>query len=281
MSLSATTLIIHITGASVKDFLHYIDLFYSNGSDEQNLPRGLAISQSIDRAFQEQVWKWLSRHPDIRVGRDGKANGLNLSQAEAFVQRHTVSSPRAFGQDDYHAQTESTTVAEGTSDSLAKATSSTSDQCTLRIYSSPKQMWLAVAGHGPDNDKVQRLDFQCLMAIASCRENGILQTDLIRVTGQDKRSVPPRTQRLYEHGYISKVSVTAKAARTSMLFLRRFAPKEGFQPTSSQTSFTNSHNPLFKYSKFKQIEDLLQRALDLIREHRIMIWNDLKRKLVR
>ena len=82
-------------------------------------------------------------------------------------------------------------------------------------------MWFAVTGDGPNHEKVPRLDFVCLTVIASRRGHGILQPDLVRATGQDKRSVPTRTRRLSERGYIVKKPVNA-GGKTSLLVLKRF-----------------------------------------------------------
>ena len=66
------------------------------------------------------------------------------------------------------------------------------------------------------------MEFVCLSGIASRRQEGIYQTDLIRLTGQDKRSLPKRTDALAKRGYISKNVVFVRGQRTSHLLLRRY-----------------------------------------------------------
>ena len=71
------------------------------------------------------------------------------------------------------------------------------------------------------------LDFVCLCIIAACGPKGIPQHDLVRISGQDKRSLPSRTDRLCKGGYILKKTVDliiSKAlVHTSILIHTRFA----------------------------------------------------------
>lgn len=70
------------------------------------------------------------------------------------------------------------------------------------------------------------MEFGLLCAIARAREDGILQGPLTQVTGQDKRSVPKRTDALHSKGYILKRKVFINGLNTSRLTLRRFADRE-------------------------------------------------------
>lgn len=69
------------------------------------------------------------------------------------------------------------------------------------------------------------MEFQCLSIIMSRQSKGILQADLTRITGQDKRSIPKRTQNLHDHGYIEKKPILFNGTKTSWLYGRKFAPK--------------------------------------------------------
>ena len=154
----------------------------------------------------------------------------------------------------------------------------------LRIYASEDQIWQAIAGHARDHDKVPRMDFILLAVIASHREQGILQPDLVRATGQDKRSVPSRTQRLSDRGYIQKQPVVADSKRTSLLVLSRFAELE--QPPEAQeqthTAGRSQEKPVdhFGHSKFLPHERLIRKVIEALKEDNILIWDDLKKKLV-
>lgn len=92
-----------------------------------------------------------------------------------------------------------------------------------RIATSRAQLWHAIAGHGIDRSKIKPAEFLLLHIIAKHGADGIAQPELVRVSQQDKRSVPQRTDRLAAGGYISKVSVIARGAKTSLLTLKKFA----------------------------------------------------------
>ena len=83
-------------------------------------------------------------------------------------------------------------------------TKKTTSQAGIRLYTSQNRMWYAITGHGPDESRVKSLDFICLSVIAASGPKGILQHNLISITGQDKRSLPSRTDRLRDDGYIVK-----------------------------------------------------------------------------
>jgi B-block binding subunit of TFIIIC len=93
----------------------------------------------------------------------------------------------------------------------------------LRVYVSEDRMWFAICGHSKDFTKVFEMQFVLLSIIAAHREGGILQGELIRESGQDKRSVPKRTDSLRDKGYIEKRAVHIRGLKTSRLVLRKFA----------------------------------------------------------
>jgi transcription factor C subunit 3 len=93
----------------------------------------------------------------------------------------------------------------------------------LRLFVSEDRTWKALTGHEKDESKVPTTEFFLLSIIASCRSQGILQTDLVRRSGQDARSVPKRTDALKAKGYIDKRQVQAKSAKTSLCTFSRFA----------------------------------------------------------
>lgn len=97
----------------------------------------------------------------------------------------------------------------------------------IRLFATESRIWRTIAGHEPDYARIPGLDFNCLSIIAACGPPGIPQNDLVRISGQDKRSLPLRTDRLHKSGYIIKRPVTLyhnKALlHTSLLTLQRFA----------------------------------------------------------
>lgn len=86
-----------------------------------------------------------------------------------------------------------------------------------------RRAWHILAGHDIDHVKIPKMQFRCLRIVASRGLKGILQPDLVRETGQDKRSVPKRTDMLAANGYITKESCIGSGSKTSLLRLARFS----------------------------------------------------------
>ena len=165
----------------------------------------------------------------------------------------------------------------------------------LRVYASENRIWFAITGHGPDHTKVPGLDWKCLLIIAAHREKGILQPDLVRLSDQDKRSVPGRTARLHKRGYIVKSAVQGKGLPTSLCVLKRFAPKSTHVvPMTSQVevgrfnilenkllSDDRSVNPQrYTQESVLLMKPLFEQMLGMLTEARIVPLHELKMKLV-
>jgi hypothetical protein len=95
-----------------------------------------------------------------------------------------------------------------------------------RIYISENKLWQAVAGHEVDPARIPRTEFELLVAIAQHGPEGILQAAATHMTGQDKHSVPARTDRLAKKGYITKTTVMARSIKTSLLRLAKWSSSE-------------------------------------------------------
>ena len=224
------------------------------------------LPETMDRAFHERVWTWLTRNPHVCVGINREGNSLSLPDIEDLNARRSIH----------------TTIAP------LEASIDLSRTSELRLHTSLDQTWIAVAGHPPDSKKIPPKDFECLLVIASKRKQGILQPDLVKITGQDKRSVPSRTRRLCDRGYIQKIPVLASSNTTSLLVLTKFADSyQGNRRDSiDRTSETNADNiqspsHYFGYTKYAQVESEIRHAIDTAKEEKIILWNDLKRKAVR
>ena len=106
-------------------------------------------------------------------------------------------------------------------------------QPVIRLYTSRHRMWYAITGHGPDEARVRSFDFVCLSVIAASGPKGILQHNLTSITGQDKRSLPSRTDRLRDGGHIVKVPETTwvgqprRRLHTSRCTLARYVKDKG------------------------------------------------------
>lgn len=142
-----------------------------------------------------------------------------------------------------------------------------------RVFVSEERTWLAITGHEPDETKVLPTEFALLSIIASGKSNGIPQTDLVRLSGQDKRSVPKRTDVLQKKGYIQKRAIQVKSTRTSLCTLCKFLQPEYVtgQAPADQSSGAGS-----RMVDFKAFTDKL---FDILRDYKIVARNDLKRLL--
>lgn len=129
-------------------------------------------------------------------------------------------------------QTNETHVASETSSLILTKSNA---QHEIRLYTSEKRMWHALTGHGPDIVKVKPLDFNCLSIIARFGSQGILQHHLTRLSGQDKRSLPARTDRLHEGGYIIKEQLAVREGNAGLLHTSRCILKRFAEFDSDQT----------------------------------------------
>jgi len=165
-------------------------------SEEWGLP-------NVKEEFQEYVWDLLRQEKDFIVGPKNEASNLSLR------------------------------------DIVGKLKESKESSAKLRVYASEERRWRTLTGHGPDPKKVgisimsfaesilmfqvPNAVFQCLQVIGKFREEGIIQPELTKIAGQDKKSVAGRTTQLKDMGYIEKMSVLARSMNTSKLTLIKFA----------------------------------------------------------
>lgn len=126
-----------------------------------------------------------------------------------------------------------------------------------RLYASQNRTWQALTGHGIDLKKVPNMEFVLLSIIASRGAEGIAQPELTQLSGQDKRSVPNRTNELARKGYITKEPVQANKIRTSLCVHSKFAPQRSFLTSAAvedvykKDSFVLSGFVHLLYSKLK------------------------------
>lgn len=161
------------------------------------------------------VWSWIVDRGDISVGSDKKYNGTPLDELLAL----------SVAQQDASANSVDATPAakeNGANDSTASASSNTDD--TLKVRLAEETEWELLTGHGIDRKRVPNLEWVLIRGIASTKSEGILQGDLGRLVGQDKRSVPKRTDTLVAKGYVIKRTALIRGTKTSKLWLKSFAP---------------------------------------------------------
>ena len=304
------SLTIIASGADSSDFVDCVNRYYSpsGGESEKNSAdnksdESFAKPHSVDRQLHQQAWVWLVQQPEVRVGKNGEGNELSLSEVEAFNKKHKPqedSSDRAL------------TTAPQASDGAALDTSTVEPSLTqsppptpanvrntkrvpsqkdtainasdsrsgFRIYTSEARMWQALTGHGPDLKRIPHMQFVCLSIIASRRTQGILQSRLVEISGQDKRSVPHRTDLLAENGYIEKKTVLSRGTKTSMLFAKRFAPKTIAIPQDSIAGQRSADEDQKRGAEIIDYRPVFETLLNALKEPKIMTLIDLKKKLV-
>lgn len=282
---------------------------------------------TIDRPFQEQVWKWLVNHPESRVGTRGQGGRPLLSEVEAT--NHTLPTYEAVAekvqpqpsvlpddsqvggaQDDTNqksplisksangpVQSQSINEQADLPRSVRSAKLDAFDRCKDRlydadselcVYANEERMWHALTGHGVDYSKVPSLDFACLSIIAAAGPKGITQPELVKLSNQDKRSVPRRTQNLFEKGYIAKTPILSGAARTSVCTLKRFVPAPNVERPEKDTAGEEPDLDIASQLIFRQcfpdgganLYLLLRNIFDMLNQFKMITLEDLRRKLV-
>lgn len=126
-----------------------------------------------------------------------------------------------------------------------------------RLYASQNRVWQALTGHSIDLKRVPSMEFVLLSIIAAHGSNGITQPELTRLSNQDKRSVPHRTDELARKGYIIKESVQSGRIRTSLCIHTKFM---------SQTHFVSSG----------AMEDVFQEGTFVLSGFVQLLYNKLK-----
>ncbi len=261
-------------GACSNDFKKYLTVFYSS-PDREDEPVGNALlwtssspfPASVDRKLEERAWEWVTGHPNISLRPGPEKEYLTLSDIELLEAGQSLNSP---------SQNAGETVVVQSGEVVAepheRSTNHTSDKNTVpRLYATEERMWLALTGHGVDHQKLQPLEFELLSIIAGRREQGILQTDLTKVSGQDKRSLPRRTDSLFEKGYIDKRRVIIKGLRTSICIFRRYA---------SNADAGEGSLELVKGDGTIPMDNLLEVVIRLVRDAKLISYEDLRRNMV-
>ena len=257
-------------GANIADVEKYVENFHEQHNNTSSLTDAYFVRrrlQNVDDCFQRKIWTWLTKQPGVYTR-------STLQDSPSDPAGTTIIEECAQGED--------------VPGFLSSQSASVKANPARKIYASEEQIWLAAAGHAQDYEKVPRLDFICLTVIASSREEGILQPDLVKITGQDKRSVPSRTQRLADRGYIQKLPIFTDSKRTSLLLLSKFAETRE-RKQSSKTAPDSGHSQRkpdrlpssWGHNKFRPCEDLISQALAILEVENLLIWDELKKKLVR
>lgn len=249
--------------------------------DEDAFP-GSGIStndaRQADFALRSDIWRWLTQQPEISAGQGGRFDDLGLNEVE---QHNDLAINNCLK---IHENPESV---QSVDDLVHSHCNGLENSPIIKLHANEEQIWRAVAGHGVDHARIPPRDFECLSAIARYGATGIIQPELIRVTGQDKRSVPLRTQRLSDQGYIVKDRTLIGGTWTSLLRLRRHV-QSGHdtatdEPTDGGTIPDNAEQPSNSLlrGRYTKVEVEIRTAIKILSEAKLIAWDDMKRKLVR
>lgn len=138
-----------------------------------------------------------------------------------------------------------------------------------RLITNEERQWLAIAGHPIDRRKIPGLEWKCLAVIAEAGPSGILQPEIRAITGQDKRSVPKRTDGLASKGYVVKEQCLGNHTMTSLCRLKRFV-EDNIAPSKEQ-----EHD-------VKYYDTWWNATLQLLRDNGgLVAMDDLRKHLVR
>lgn len=181
----------------------------------------------VNSAYLESIWTWICQHKDISVKQD--------TPISSEIEKQRISLDQYVFLDGHK---------------------------TSRLFTTEQQTWHALTGHGIDHKKVPKLEFQCLSVIAEHGPGGVLQPDVVAQTGQDKRSLPKRTESLASKGYITKEPCIGSGTRTSLLRLKRFTDEAKLRGSDQQitTGDLTSNVSVIRYDQwFDGIIALLQK----------------------
>ncbi|KAI0169593.1 hypothetical protein GGR52DRAFT_573655 [Hypoxylon sp. FL1284] len=233
-------------GCSISALLNAIESFYNdaqNGLDQeseerpgkrqklgeanasaahsQDAPRSRRHSSTYDAALVSKVWQWLVARGDVSVGVHRKFNHLTLDDILALPEEEDVS-PSTDNASGSSTKTSSPQNDRQSTSKGRRETGGSAQTYRPRLHVSEERQWKLLAGHGPDLKRLPLFEWKALVDIASVKEKGILQGDLVRLTGQDKRSLPTRTDALARKGYIIKQPMILRGCRSSKLWLARY-----------------------------------------------------------
>lgn len=266
------------------DILNFIDAFYSVPvqGPSQGDRAGAGRRAATDRKFKQKVWTWLTRNPEVFVGKNREGNRLSLDEVELLSERQNHSQNECDRQHP-HIGSDGQPSPECSSPQKDSQTIKISDESLglgngLRIFVSELRMWFAITGHEPDSTKVFPLEFALLSIIAASKEKGIVQSDLTKLSGQDSRSVPKRTSVLYQKGYIEKIPIQFKSTRTSLCVLAKFArqsksSKKGVSGNENGVSHTSDPDNMIDFPAF------LDKLFGILKETKVISRDELKQKL--
>ncbi|QPG73479.1 hypothetical protein FOA43_000790 [Brettanomyces nanus] len=182
---------------------------------------------SNDSFYKKLVWSWLIREPDFLVYKiiKGKKEG------QLILEKMDISEYR-----DFQVLCDRYGV----------------DNISFKVNGDRQSLYLT--GVSMKNNVLGQKPYELLMYIAKAKEHGITSVDLIKESGQDKRSLTSRLQVLEDHSYIKKIPTVVSGFRTYLMVHYRF-----------QNRMDNIPLRFEKYDMMKSIMNELSKAPNGVR----------------
>lgn len=220
-----------IIGCPISDLFAALRRFQKYGNEDDGIDdpeeKAAALAalngplDETDMKIGRLAWKWMVETGDVSIGIDGEWNHLTFDEIMSVPEELAENPSNDPVKDSKGKQS----VARPTADGMSKPSKPTKlPKFRPCVFIDEETVWRTLTGHGPDFKKIPNLEWRLLIVIAATKERGILQGDLVRATGQDKRSVPKRTDFLSLKGYIAKRTHMVRGTKTSKLWLTKFAP---------------------------------------------------------
>ena len=234
------------------------DIFLSTRPPRQQL--------TIDCKYLNTVWTWLTNNPDISI------KDISAEQSDA------------------QGKPAQTTSQGHTDDTLGDHKDVLQDfinsKASSRLFTTEDRIWHALTDHGVNWKRIPPLEFQCLAVIAAKGPGGVLQPDVTSITGQDKRSLPKRTDSLHEKGYIIKESCLGGGVKTSLLRLKKFVTAQSqdvFFNIASNVTRESRKAPAGAVGEVGMIryDQWFDKLIGLLKANNsLMAFDDLRKELV-
>lgn len=229
----------------------------------------------IDDLLVSKVWQWVTRDQDVRVEKRKREDNDRVKTVKVPGDAETSTAPGT------------ATEAVSSADNHQHATKPKLPGPDTFLLAPTDRMWHALTGHGVDFQRIKPMEFNLLSYIAAAGEAGIAQTDLIKQSGQDKRSLPHRTDMLAEKGYITKSAFKVKGHNTSLCVLKKFAkpavtPTENGKPLDALKLTPNEvMNYIWPPNEPVYLNRFFDVLMQFIREGEVMQLDQLRKLMVR
>ncbi|KAK6520517.1 hypothetical protein TWF506_000769 [Arthrobotrys conoides] len=216
-------------------------------------------ARPLDISLRQIIWEFIQKDSEISIGINNEGRSLSFDDAEAGLGAECQPSTKG-------------------------------KPAEWRLYASESLQWKRIAGHDIDKIRLFPTLWELLKIIAMNREDGILQPALTSQSGQDARSVGPRTKDLAGKGYIMKIPVIALKVRTSKLILKRFykgavekrkTQKKKRMATIKEHAKAGRKPPKEMQEEPLDIEEVIKSIMKLLKsaKNKVMLVEDLKFRL--